>query len=108
MFTAPTGEIGASVALELVDRFDDDLVPPLRVGLAHGTVVALRGDYYGPPVNLAARLTGVARRNRVIIDERTSELLPVVDFETRRLPARPLRGFGDVEPVTVRRTRPRH
>ena len=65
-------------------------------------------DVYGPPVNLAARLTGVARRNRVIIDERTAELLPVNDFETRKLPARPLRGFGDVEPVTVRRTRPRH
>jgi adenylate cyclase len=32
----------------------------------------------------------------------------VADFETRPLPARPLRGFGDVEPVTVRRTRPRH
>jgi adenylate cyclase len=44
----------------------------------------------------------------VIIDHRTSELLPVADFETRVLPARPLRGFGDVEPVTVRRTRPRH
>jgi adenylate cyclase len=86
----------------------DERLPDVRIGIATGPVVLRMGDVYGPPVNLAARLTGVARRNRVIIDGRTAELLPVVDFETRALPARPLRGFGDVEPVTVRRTRPRH
>jgi len=86
----------------------DERLPDVRLGLATGPVVLRMGDVYGPPVNLAARFTSVARRNRVIIDERTAELLPAVDFETRRLPARPLRGFGDVEPVTVRRTRPRH
>jgi adenylate cyclase len=86
----------------------DERLPDVRIGLATGPVVMRMGDVYGPPVNLAARLTGVARRNRVIIDERTAEMLPVADFETRKLPARPLRGFGDVEPVTVRRTRPRH
>jgi adenylate cyclase len=66
------------------------------------------GDVFGPVVNLASRLTSVARRNRVIIDQATADLLPEEEFETRRLPARPVRGFGDVEPVTVRRTRPRH
>jgi adenylate cyclase len=86
----------------------DDRLPDVRLGLATGPVVLRMGDVYGPPVNLAARFTAVARRNRVIIDERTAELLPGADFETRKLPARPLRGFGDVEPVTVRRTRPRH
>jgi adenylate cyclase len=86
----------------------DERLPDVRLGLATGPVVLRMGDVYGPPVNLAARFTAVARRNRVIIDERTAELLPPVDFETRKLPARPLRGFGDVEPVTVRRTRPRH
>jgi adenylate cyclase len=86
----------------------DERLPDVRLGLATGPIVLRMGDVYGPPVNLAARFTGVARRNRVIIDERTAELLPEEDFETRLLPARPLRGFGDVEPVTVRRTRPRH
>jgi adenylate cyclase len=86
----------------------DERLPDVRLGLATGPVILRMGDVYGPPVNLAARFTGVARRNRVIIDERTAELLPAEDFETRPLPARPLRGFGDVEPITVRRTRPRH
>lgn len=82
----------------------DPRMPDVRVGLASGSVVTRLGDVFGPPVNLAARLTAVARRNRVIIDSSTAELLPDAEFETRRLPARPVRGFGIVEPVAVRRS----
>jgi adenylate cyclase len=81
----------------------DPRMPDVRVGLATGSVVARLGDVYGPPVNMAARLTAVARKNRIIIDETTAALLPEEQFETRRLPARPVRGFGIVEPVAVRR-----
>ena len=61
------------------------------------------GDVFGRPVNLASRLTAVARRNRVIVDEATAALLPAEQYRARRLPARPMHGFGLVEPVTVRR-----
>jgi len=81
----------------------DSRMPDVRVGLATGSVVMRLGDVFGPPVNLASRLTAVARRNRIIIDARTARLLPGEDFETRPLPARPVRGFGIVEPMTVRR-----
>jgi adenylate cyclase len=81
----------------------DPRMPDVRVGLASGLVVLRLGDVFGPPVNMAARLTGVARRNRVIVDAATAELLPADQFETRRLPGRPVRGFGIVEPVAVRR-----
>jgi adenylate cyclase len=81
----------------------DSRMPDVRVGLATGSVVMRLGDVFGPPVNLASRLTAVARRNRIIIDARTAELLPAQDFETRPIPARPVRGFGIVEPMTVRR-----
>ena len=77
--------------------------PPLRGGAGGRWAVLRLGDVFGPPVNLASRLTAVARRNRVIIDAATAELLPADDFETRPLPARPVRGFGLVEPVSVRR-----
>ncbi|KQY57645.1 adenylate cyclase [Nocardioides sp. Root151] len=80
----------------------DSRMPDVRVGLASGGVVMRMGDVFGPPVNLAARLTAVARRNRMIIDEATAARLPADRFETRRLPARPLRGFGLVEPISVR------
>jgi adenylate cyclase len=81
----------------------DPRMPDVRVGLASGPVVMRLGDVFGPPVNLAARLTAVARRNRIIIDSATAGLLPDEEFETRRLPARPVHGFGLVEPVAVRR-----
>ncbi|GAA5151000.1 adenylate/guanylate cyclase domain-containing protein [Nocardioides marinquilinus] len=81
----------------------DARMPDVRLGLATGDVVLRLGDVFGPPVNMAARLTAVARRNHIIIDEATAALLPPDTFDTRRLPARPVRGFGLVEPVAVRR-----
>ena len=81
----------------------DSRMPDVRVGLASGSVVMRLGDVFGPPVNMAARMTAVARRNRIIVDAETAALLPNDQFETRLLPARPVRGFGLVEPVAVRR-----
>jgi adenylate cyclase len=81
----------------------DPRMPDVRVGLSTGSVVTRLGDVFGPPVNLAARLTAVARRNRIIVDAATADLLPRDQFEARSLPARPVRGFGLVEPVAVRR-----
>jgi len=92
------------VALGIVEVIGhDSRLPDVRLGLATGSVILQLGDVFGPPVNLAARLTGVARRNRVITDHVTADLLPPGEFDTRTLPARPLRGFGVVEPVAVRR-----
>jgi adenylate cyclase len=81
----------------------DPRMPDVRVGLSSGSVALRLGDVFGPPVNMAARLTAVARRNRVIVDRATADQLPEDQFETRSLPARPVRGFGLVEPVAVRR-----
>lgn len=81
----------------------DTRMPDVRVGLASGAVIMRLGDVFGPPVNLAARLTHVARRNRLILDQATADLLPTDVFEARRLPPRPVHGFGLVEPVAVRR-----
>lgn len=81
----------------------DKRMPDVRIGVASGPVSMRMGDVFGPAVNMAARLTSVARRNRVIIDQATADQLPDDGFDLRRLPARPLRGFGDVEPIAVRR-----
>jgi adenylate cyclase len=93
-----------NIAFDIVGVIgQDSRLPDVRLGLATGSVIMRLGDVFGPPVNMAARLTGVARRNRVIIDHATAELLPSNGFETRALPARPVRGFGLVEPVAARR-----
>lgn len=91
----------AEAIIEVVGR--DARMPDVRLGLASGPVVMRLGDVFGRPVNLAARLTAVARRNRVIVDQNTAALLPHDDFSVRSLPERPMRGFGLVEPFAVRR-----
>ena len=104
LFVSEDPSRAMEIALGIVDVIGrDGRLPDVRIGLATGSVIMQLGDVFGPPVNLAARLTGVARRNRVITDRRTAELLPSEQFESRSLPARPLRGFGVVEPVAVRR-----
>lgn len=95
---------GLEIAFDIVELIGNDgRLPDVRLGLATGSVIMRMGDVYGPPVNLAARLTTVARRNRVIIDRETADRLPGEDFDTRALTPRPVRGFGVVEPVAARR-----
>ncbi|WP_426244800.1 adenylate/guanylate cyclase domain-containing protein [Nocardioides sp. LHG3406-4] len=104
LFVSDDAERAVSIAEGIINVIGrDSRMPDVRLGLASGSVVMRMGDVFGPPVNMAARLTAVARRNRLIIDEATADLLPSDVFDTRRLPARPVRGFGLVEPVAVRR-----
>jgi adenylate cyclase len=107
LFVADQPVEAVEIALGVVDEIgpDPDL-PDVRIGLATGIVISRFGDVFGPPVNLASRLTTVARRNRVIADQATVEALPEEGYDTRVLPPRRLRGFGTVEPITVRRRWP--
>ncbi len=104
LFVTNGAEDGVAVAEGIINVIGRDAkMPDVRLGLASGPVVQRLGDIFGPPVNMAARLTAVARRNRLIVDQNTADLLPADEWENRRLPARPVRGFGLVEPVAVRR-----
>ena len=40
---------------------NEDRYPEVRAGVAYGDVVSRLGDVFGPTVNIAARLTSVAR-----------------------------------------------
>jgi adenylate cyclase len=104
LFVADEAERAMEIAEGLIDVIGGDKrLPDVRLGLATGLVITRLGDVFGPPVNLAARLTALARRNRVIVDEATVEVLRPAAYEVRRLTARPVRGFGLVEPVAIRR-----
>ena len=69
MFSSADADDGCQIALALIDAFPD-AGSLARGGLAHGIVVARHGDYYGPVVNLAARLADVAVPGEVLADER--------------------------------------
>lgn len=104
LFVSESADDAARIAFDIITVIGgDSRLPDVHVGLATGPCVFRLGDVYGPAVNLAARLTSVARRNRVIVDADTSAALTPDQFESRRLPARPIRGFGDIEPVAIRR-----
>ena len=47
----------------------DDLLSDVRVALAIGPVLIQDGDFYGPVVNLASRLVGVANPGTVLASE---------------------------------------
>lgn len=67
----------------------------VRAGIAFGPVLAMDGDYFGQPVNLAARLVAVAEPGQILAPPELAELLPNWCAE----PLEPviLRGF--TEPV---------
>ncbi len=58
-------------ALELVEAADQEgeEFPQLRAGIGYGPALGQGGDFYGRPVNLASRITGVARPGSVLADE---------------------------------------
>jgi adenylate cyclase len=57
-------------ALKMVEAADEegDEFPRLRAGVANGSVHVQAGDYYGRPVNLASRLTAIAKPGSVLVD----------------------------------------
>ncbi len=95
MYTALTADAAAHIALALLGKFTGEVQP--RSGFCYGEVLTLHGDYYGPIVNLAARLTDQAVPGEVLTDAATAALLADVSYE----PAgrRSLKGFD--QPVAV-------
>jgi adenylate cyclase len=56
--------------LELSGATDrDSAFPTLRVGVSSGSAVCRAGDWFGGPVNLASRITGVAEPGAVVVSE---------------------------------------
>jgi len=94
MFVVEDPSAACRVALELIDRS----VHPVRVGLAHGGVVGLFGDYYGETVNLAARLVGVAEPSTALVSDSVRRAAGDA-FRFEPHPSQPLKGF--TEPVRM-------
>jgi class 3 adenylate cyclase len=68
MFVTHRADVACRVALDLVDAFRDRAgAPPVRVGLAAGLVAALRGDFFGPAVHLAARIVSAAAPSEALV-----------------------------------------
>ena len=96
MLVSPESDALLATALDLVDAADAEAatLPQLRVGIARGQAVHRGGDWFGQPVNLASRITGVARAGSVLASrEVRDDAGPGVGWS--RAGIRPLRGVPD-------------
>lgn len=87
--------------LEAADSESDDF-PQLRAGLAAGEALSRGGDWYGRPVNLASRVTAIARPGSVLATAELHEAAPG-EFRWSKAGIRPLKGID--EPVALWRVR---
>ncbi len=63
----------------LVGAAGTDEIPSLKAGVATGPALGRGGDWYGRPVNLAARITSFARPDSVLVAEEVREALESAD-----------------------------
>jgi adenylate cyclase len=105
LFVADEPRDAGLIALALVEQRDaDELFPLVRVGLAYGPVLARLGDVFGSVVNLASRLTTVAKPGRVLVDRELHRALehdPA--FALRRTRRTSVKGYERLEPFRLKR-----
>ena len=103
VFTRAGNAVAAAVDAQLAlvnEPWPEPIDLRVRMGVHTGEVHERDGDYFGPPVNLAARLMGAANGGQVVVSALTAGLLdPSVGVDLVDLGAARLKGV--VEPVVV-------
>jgi adenylate cyclase len=105
LFVADDPHDGVEIALGLIKAAEDsDVLPPLRVGLAAGSVMLRLGDVFGQTVNIASRLTSLARPGSILVDEQMSAAIED-DDRYKLSPLRPasVRGYHHLRSWRLRR-----
>lgn len=92
MWVTATPERLAKVAVDLVEYpRAREAGLQVRAGLGYGSVLALGGDYWGTPVNLAARLVAAAAPGQILASTDVRDELP--DWPAIPLDPLTLKGF---------------
>jgi adenylate cyclase len=95
-----------TAVVDLIDAAAADSFPKLRVGIAFGPAVSHAGDWYGNPVNLASRVTGIPPPGEVLATESARNAIgDPAGIEWSFTGARQIRGIrGEVRLFRARRT----
>jgi adenylate cyclase len=104
LFVAETARDAAEIGVRLA-AWGRDLsdLPQLRVGIALGQVLTRLGDVYGPAVNVASRLTSLAKPGTVLVDKELAQALagePAFRLQARRPAA--VRGYHHLRSWSLR------
>ncbi len=104
MFSNADPHAAGQTALALAAACNaDPVLPDVRVGLAAGPMLAWEGDFYGPTVNLASRLGGIATPGTVIISDDLADKLADDDaFTLIEIRGVKLKGIGKTKPWVLR------
>lgn len=96
MFVASSSDAAVDAALAIVRgaKASDEL-PQARAGIDQGEVSPLGGDYFGRPVNVAARLTNFARPGTVVVSSAVIESL-TGERDVSRIGRTRLKGVGSI------------
>ncbi len=110
MLVSPSPPDLLRAGLELLERAESggEDAPQLRVGMACGPAVSRAGDWFGSPVNQAARITAVARPGSMLVSGAAQALLEEQDGVTWSFAGeRHLKGIkGDVKLFRARASAP--
>jgi class 3 adenylate cyclase len=101
MFVTNAPGIACALALEMIEACARERLPKLRVGIAVGEVIVRQGDFYGPTVNLAARLVASAEPGTALTDAALHTRLASVRAGYGFAPAGRFQLAGFDEPVEV-------
>jgi adenylate cyclase len=98
MFSTASPAQAAEIALTLSDLYaEDEALSEVRVGIACGPVLEREGDLYGPVVNLASRIVGLAYAGSVVVSDDIHEVLKGDPrFSWRSMRRRYLKDIGRV------------
>jgi adenylate cyclase len=102
MLVCPSADAASEAALEVVAGTAKADLPAARAGLALGPLLARAGDYFGPAVNMAARLVERAEAGMVIVDGRIKAALGD-DFALEPLDRQSFKGIGEAGAWTIRK-----
>lgn len=107
MFVIEDPVAAAEAALQLQELFAaDETLPPIHAGLAFGPVLDRGGDVYGPVVNVAARLSSLARKGSIRVDQAmATELAESPQFVLAARTPRHVRGYLQLPSYRLRRAK---
>lgn len=108
LFIADELGTGLEVVTTLIDQLQaDDEVLPVRASFVRGDVFSRSGDVFGPTVNLASRLAGIAPEGGILTDASTAAAITAghggAGYSVESFPKAELRGVGRVQPFLISR-----
>lgn len=99
-FSAPSADAACRIGIDAIRAAaEDDVLPPARGAVGLGQATPREGDYFGPLVNLLARMVRISSPNELVVTEEVAKDLAPNDWEVDPLAPTELRGVQGLVPL---------